>query len=80
MSFLREKARFQDVISKSGFHQGSVEDKVELLRIKCDNTNGVYPVVSGSRNRYGIKFMQLDPLLGTSDAVVDTIEFSLSCC
>lgn len=80
MSLLREKSRYEQVVSTSGFHQGSVEDKVELLRIKCDNTKGVYPVVSGSRNRYGIKFMQLDPHLGTSDAVVTTVKFQLSCC
>lgn len=80
LSFLREKSGFHTIASKSGFHQGTVEDKVELLRIKCDNTNGVYPVVSGSRNRFGIKFMRLDASLGTSDAVVTTIEFKLSCC
>lgn len=80
LSFLREKTRFKNVVSKSGFYQGTVEDKVELVRIQCDRASGIYPVVSGSRNRYGIKFMQLNTKLGTSGAVTDKIEFQLACC
>jgi cell division protein ZapD len=80
LSFLREKTRFQDIVSQSGFYQGAVEDKVELVRILCAQNSGIYPVVSGSRNRYGVKFMKLNPDSGTSDAVTDTIEFQLSCC
>ena len=80
LSFLREKTRFQNMTSKSGFYQGTVEDKVELVRIQCDRSSGIYPVVSGSRNRYGIKFMQLNPESGTSGAVTNTIEFQLACC
>ena len=80
LSFLREKTRFQNMTSKSGFYQGTVEDKVELVRIQCDRASGIYPVVSGSRNRYGIKFMQLNPESGTSGAVTSTIEFQLACC
>ena len=80
LSFLREKTRFQKIVSKSGFYQGTVEDKIELVRIQCNRAEGIYPVVSGSRNRYGIKFMQLNPESGTSSAVTDTIEFQLACC
>lgn len=80
LSFLREKSRFQDMVSASGFYQGTVEDKVELVRIQCDRASDIYPVVSGSRNRYGVKFMKLDAASGTSGAVTDTIEFQLSCC
>jgi cell division protein ZapD len=80
LSFLREKTRFHKVISKSGFYQGSAEDKLELVRIKCDSSSGIYPVVSGSRNRYGIKFMKLNPQTGASEAVSSTIEFQLACC
>lgn len=80
LSFLREKSRFQEIVSKSGFYQGTVEDKIELVRIQCERADGIYPVVSGSRNRYGVKFMQLHPQTGTSAAVTDTIEFQLSCC
>ncbi|MFT6269259.1 MAG: cell division protein ZapD [Alphaproteobacteria bacterium] len=80
MSFLREKSRFQEMVSQSGYYQGTVEDKIELVRIQCNNTNGIYPVVSGSRNRYGVKFMKLNAQTGTSGAVTNTIEFQLSCC
>jgi len=80
LSFLREKTGFQTIVSKSGFYQGTVEDKVELVRIQCTRADGIYPVVSGSRNRYGVKFMILNAEFGTSDAVTDTVEFQLACC
>lgn len=80
LSFLREKTTFQNMVSKSGFYQGTVEDKIELVRIQCNRASGIYPVVSGSRNRYGVKFMQLNPESGTSGAVTGTIEFQLACC
>jgi cell division protein ZapD len=80
LSFLRENSRFQQVVSENGFYQGSVEEKVELVRIICDQNSDVYPVVSGSRNRFGIKFMKLNSDSGTSSAVTSTTTFQLSCC
>lgn len=80
LSFLREKSSFQDMVIQSGFYQGSVEDKIELVRIQCDLASGIYPVVSGSRSRYGVKFMKLQPEAGTSGAVTDTVMFKLASC
>lgn len=80
LSFLREKSALQDMVSKSGFYQGTVEDKIELVRIQCNKDAGIYPVVSGSRNRYGIKFMKFNVETGTSDAVTSMVNFQLACC
>ncbi len=80
LSFLREKSRFAPISSNNGFYQGTVEDKVELVRIECDNTVRIYPVVSGSRNRFGVKFMQLNPEEGNSGAITGKVEFMLACC
>jgi len=76
--FLRQKSSFHTITSKSGYHQGTAEDKVEMVRIQCDS--GIFPVVSGSRNRFAIKFMKLNTEIGTSEAVTNTIEFKLACC
>ena len=80
LSFLREKARFTDVVCQSGFYQGSVEEKIELVRIHCPTSDNMYPVVSGTRNRFGVKFMQLNTEDGTSAAVSSEVTFSLACC
>ncbi|MGB3725316.1 MAG: cell division protein ZapD [Glaciecola sp.] len=80
LSFLREKSRFQEVSCNSGFYQGSVEERLEIVRIKCNNDGGIYPVVSGSRNRYGIKFMRLAPNENGSSAVTTGLTFQLACC
>lgn len=83
MSFLREKGRFQEVQGANGYYQGtqaSSEEKLELVRVRCDNSQGIYPVLSGSRNRYGIKFMQLDTDEGTSVPVTQVIAFAIASC
>lgn len=78
MSFMREKSRFTPTTSKNGYYQGIVEEKIEIVRIKCDSSQGIYPMVSGSRNRYGIKFMQLNQDSGTSMPVTEAIAFELA--
>jgi cell division protein ZapD len=80
LSFLREKARFQDIECKNGYHQGSVEEKIEMVRIQCDLSLGIYPVVSGTRNRFGVKFMRLNPPAGSSAAITSLVHWRLACC
>ena len=79
LSFLREKARFTTIKSKNGYYQGTAEEKLELVRVQCDSSVALYPVVSGSRNRFGVKFMQLN-VDTVSGAVTGPVEFQLSCC
>lgn len=79
LAYLREKSRFQTLECKTGFYQGSVEEKLELVRIKIDNSDGIYPVVSGSRNRYGVKFMRLHANESGSTAVTTRVTFQLAC-
>jgi len=79
LTYIREKSRFQDAECKTGFYQGSVEEKLEMVRIQIDNTYGVYPVVSGSRNRYGVKFMQLQANEDGGMAVTTGVSFQLAC-
>lgn len=80
MSFLRERGRFVPVTGNNGFYQGNVEDKTELVRVKCDNTKGYYPVLSGNKYRYGIKFMLLLPEEGSTGAIADDVDFELASC
>jgi cell division protein ZapD len=80
LSFLREKARFTTINSSNGYYQGTAEEKLELVRIQCDRTLDIYPVVSGSRNRFAVKFMRLSADDGNSTAVTGAVDFQLACC
>jgi cell division protein ZapD len=80
LAFLRERGRFSDVQAKKGFYQGIADDKNELIRV-CSHTNmGYYPVLSGNKYRYAIRFTLFVPNMQGSTAVDDTISFKLACC
>lgn len=80
LSFLREGGRYEHVESKNGYFQGNSNDKNELVRIKCDASTGIYPVLSGNTYRYGIKFMRLVPEQDSASSVTDKIEFDIARC
>lgn len=80
LSFLREKTSLQSITSSGGYYQGSAEERIELVRIQINNDDNMYPVVSGSRNRFGVKFMRFDRETGLSDAVTSSVTFHLACC
>ena len=80
MQFLRERGRYEKVTGAKGFYQGVVTDKIDLIRVRCVNSEGYYPVLSGNKYRYGIRFMLLAPEEGSAGAVPDDINFDIACC
>lgn len=80
LSFLREKSQFREIVGENGFFQDMVDSKMDLVRVKYDSSHGCYPVLSGNKHRYGIKFMQLHPEHGSSSAVAERVIFELACC
>jgi cell division protein ZapD len=80
MQFLRERGRYEEVLGKNGFYQGVVTDKIDLIRVRCANSEGYFPVLSGNKYRYGIRFMQLVPEEGSSGGVPNDIKFEIACC
>lgn len=56
LKFLRLRADFSEISSESGFYQDNGEG-VLLLRIKVDADAEYFPIVSGNRFRYSIRFM-----------------------
>jgi cell division protein ZapD len=80
MQFLREKGRFEEVVGANGFYQGVVTDKIDLIRVRCANSEGYYPILSGNKYRYGIRFMLLAPEQGASSGVPKEIKFEIACC
>lgn len=80
LSFLRERGRFSQMSADNGFFQGVADDKNELIRVRSATDQGYYPMLSGNKYRYAIRFMIFEVEEGSSSAVNQTVEFDLASC
>ncbi|MBF7072059.1 cell division protein ZapD [Glaciecola sp. MH2013] len=80
LQFLRERSKYEKVIANNAFYQGVVTEKIDLIRVRCANTEGYYPVLSGNKYRYGIRFMNLISTEDGSESLTGPIEFEIACC
>lgn len=61
MSFLRERGKFSETTAQRGFYQGNADEKIELIRVYCTIDENFYPILSGNKYRYVIRFVQFAP-------------------
>jgi len=80
LSFLRERGRFGLIQAEKGFYQGIAEDKNELIRVLCATDNGYYPMLSGNKYRYAIRFTLFVPSVDGNASLDSTVEFKLASC
>lgn len=80
LSFLRERGRFTAMTAENGFFQGVADDKNELIRVQTAVDKGYYPVLSGNKYRYAIRFMLFTVNESGSSAAAETIQFDLASC
>lgn len=80
LSFLRERGRFQPISANKAFYQGVADDKNELIRVYCATDKGYYPILSGNKYRYAIRFMWFSPKPAQSSTVEQGLDFELACC
>lgn len=80
LSFLRERGRFVQYNAEKGFYQGVAEDKNELIRVFSATDQGYYPMLSGNKYRYAIRFTLFTPTVQGSSNVDATVPFQLACC
>lgn len=80
LSFLRERGRFTEVTAQNGFYQGVAEDKNELIRVYSATNEGFYPMLSGNKYRYAIRFMLFVPSDNGGVAVESDVTFKLASC
>lgn len=62
-------------IAVNGFYQGEVENSC-FVSIELDTSCAVYPIISGHKNRYSIRFMCSD----IENHLSENIEFKQICC
>ncbi|MCV2884915.1 cell division protein ZapD [Aestuariibacter sp. AA17] len=80
LSFLRERGRFSPSVAENGFYQGVADDKNELIRVFVSTNQGFYPVLSGNKYRYAIRFMFFVPTEHGQTSVDSAVEFQIANC
>lgn len=80
LSFLRERGRFAQITAEKGFYQGIAEDRNELIRVLSPTDQGYYPMLSGNKYRYAIRFTLFTPTVEGSSGVDSTVVFKLANC
>ncbi len=75
LKLVRETGQFQDQVARGGFFQHEAEE-ASLIRLEICPSHGVYPMISGHRSRFAIRFMPFEEGAG----IAETIEFKLAIC
>lgn len=71
----RETGYFTQQIARNGFYQSDAED-ANILRLNIPLESGVFPMISGHKNRFAIKFISFE----SGQAYSQDIEFELAIC
>ena len=75
LKLTRETGQFKDQIARAGFFQSDA-DEANILRLHIPMEFGVYPMISGHKNRFAIKFMSFE----SGQACIQDIDFKLAVC
>ncbi|HHF3169568.1 TPA: cell division protein ZapD [Vibrio diabolicus] len=75
LKLTRETGHFKARIGRAGFFQSDA-DEANILRLHIPMEYGVYPMISGHKNRFAIKFMSFE----NGQACTQDIEFELAVC
>lgn len=76
LDLLRQSTHFAAVESLNGFYQDNAEEGV-LLRIRLKTEAKIYPLVSGHKTRFAIRFLHFDSEHGV---VPQKLPFDIACC
>ncbi|MEF1254710.1 MULTISPECIES: cell division protein ZapD [unclassified Vibrio] len=75
LKLTREAGHFRTIHANSGFYQSDA-DEANILRLEIPMHFGVYPMISGHKNRFAIKFIEFK----TGQASIANVEFQLAVC
>ncbi|HAD48921.1 MAG: cell division protein ZapD [Idiomarinaceae bacterium] len=76
LELTRQQGEFDTVVARNGFWQESC-DPLALLRIRMPPDSPYYPIVSGHRQRFTLRFMAI-PTSTDADAANEDITFELA--
>lgn len=75
LKLIRETGQYKSQIARNGFYQSDAED-ASILRLEIPLDTSVFPMISGHKNRFAIKFMNFE----TGLAYSQDVEFRLAVC
>lgn len=75
LKLCRETGHYQPKVAQSGFFQSDASE-ANILRLAIPSHFGAYPMISGHKNRFAIKFINFDD----GQASAQDIEFELAVC
>ncbi|GLO61834.1 cell division protein ZapD [Vibrio sp. MACH09] len=75
LKLCRETGYFTPQIARNGFFQSDAEE-ANILRLNIPLQHGVFPMISGHKNRFAIKFMSFE----SGQAYSQDVEFELAIC
>lgn len=76
LNFMRDSSEFNEQESKNTlFHRDNFSE-FELLRVRMNLKDGVYPKISGNQTRFAIRFTPFKD----NETVPNPLYFSISCC
>lgn len=75
LKLTRETGSYRSKVAKAGFFQSDA-DEANILRLVIPMEYGVYPMISGHKNRFAIKFIEFE----TNQACTRDITFDLAVC
>ncbi|HBV75154.1 MULTISPECIES: cell division protein ZapD [Vibrio] len=75
LKLIREIGLYKPQVARNGFFQSDAEE-ANILRLDIPLDLGIYPMISGHKNRFAIKFMSFE----TGMAYSQDIEFKLAIC
>ena len=78
LELMRGQARFQPTVAPNGLLQESTEP-LSLLRIRVAADLPAYPVISGHKQRFSIRFLRYEPINGKA-SYDDAVNFELALC
>lgn len=76
LELIRNSSILRKQTSLNGFYQDNAEDS-DLLRLKLNLSEELYPQISGHKSRFAIRFLPLNSENGT---VPERLDFELACC
>ncbi|MBF9001601.1 cell division protein ZapD [Vibrio nitrifigilis] len=71
----RETGNYRDKMAQAGFYQGDAVD-ANIIRLSIPMEYGVYPMISGHKNRFAIKFIEFK----SGQASTQDVAFQLAVC
>ena len=68
--------------AESGFYHQQIDSitPCQLIRIKIDSASTFYPDISGIKNRFTVRFMEIESLNKKQVQTKNNINFELHCC